>query len=237
MARILVFRGRRKERSYDLERREMVIGRGDGADIRVDNPLVSRAHATVSFEGGAWRITDLKSPNGLYVNGEQVDRRDLQVGDRIELGQHVLIFAGAGQTTWDVDTVADKRLTDQAGDEPTTILPPQEVQSIQRRVEKRLRAHLVVAVDGQRREIDLVEPRYVVGFSDDCDVRLPGRALFGKKVAEIVRKGRRWAVVSLSSLALVRVRGEKVSSCELVDGDVITVKDVEITFRSAIGKR
>lgn len=236
MARILVFRGRRKERSYELERREMVIGRGDGADIRVDNPLVSRTHATVSFERGAWRVTDLKSPNGLYVNGEQVQGKALQVGDRIELGQHVLIFAGAAETAWDVDTVGDKRLTDQAGDEPTTILPPEEIQSIQRRVEKRLKAHLVVVGGGARQEIDLTEPRYVVGFSDDCDVRLPGRALFGKKVLEIVRKGRRWAVVALTSLAPVRVRGDRVSSCELFDGDVIHVKDVEITFRSAIVK-
>ncbi len=234
MARIIVFRGRRKERSYELDRRELVIGRGEGADIRVDNPLVSRAHAVVSFERGAWRVADLKSPNGLYVNGEQVKVHDLQVGDRIELGQHVLIFAGAAETAWDLDTVGDKRITDQAGDEPTTILPPEEIQSIQRRVEKRLKAHLVVVAGGQRREIDLTEDRYVVGFSDDCEVRLPGRALFGKQVAEIVRKGRRWAVVALTSLAPVRVRGEKISSCELLDGDVISVKGAEITFRSAI---
>jgi hypothetical protein len=236
MARVLVFRGRRKERSYDLERREMLIGRGEGADIRVDNPLVSRNHATISFEEGAWRVTDLRSPNGLYVNGERVERKALQVGDRIELGQHILIFVGAGQTTWDVDTVGDRRLSDMGGDEPTTILPPREIQSIQRRVEKRLKAHLVVVHDGQRTEIDLSSPRYVIGYSEDCEVRLPGRALFGKKVAEVVRKGDHWAVVALSSMAPVRVRGEKVSSCELIDGDVIAIKDVEITFRSAIAK-
>ena len=165
-----------------------------------------------------------------------MQRNDLQVGDRIELGQHVLVFVGAGDTGWDVDTVGDKRLSDMGGDEPTTILPPKEIRSIQRRVEKRLKAHLVVSHAGRTSEVDLIEPRYLVGYGDDCDVRLPGRALFGKKVAEVVRRGRSWAVVALSSMAPVRVHGEKVSSCELNDGDVIAIKEVEITFRSAIVK-
>ena len=231
MAKVIVFRGRRKEASYELARREMVIGRGEGADIRVDNPVVSRTHATLAFERGAWRVKDLKSPNGLHVNGQRVTDHELQVGDRIELGQHIVVFAGA-ETCWDVDTVGDQRLSDLGGDEPTAILPPSEIQSIHRRVKSRMKAHMVLVHGTQRREIPLARDRYVVGFSEDCDIRLPGRALFGKKVAELARRGNEWSILSLSSLAPVRVGGQKQSTRVLKDGDVIGIKDAELTFHT-----
>jgi hypothetical protein len=233
MARVVVFRGRRKEGSYELDRREMVIGRGEGADIRVDNALVSRTHATISFEEGAWRVKDLHSPNGLYVNGERVEGRALQVGDRIELGQHVLVFAGADRADWEQDTVGDKRITDLGGDEPTTILPPKEISSIRRRVSKRMKAHLLIGGGRDRTEVHLETSPIVLGFTDECDVRLPGRALFGKKAAELIRKRGSWSVVALASGA-VRLDGDKVSAHALSDGDVLSIKGVEVTFRSDV---
>ncbi|MCP4871195.1 MAG: FHA domain-containing protein [Proteobacteria bacterium] len=234
MAKVLVFRGRRKEATHDLNKREVILGRGDDADIRVDNPLVSRRHATLSFRDSEWRIADLDSPNGVYVNGEQVTDRVLQVGDRIELGQHVVVFAGAGESAWDgVDTVADRK-PDFTADEATAVLPKKDIESIHRKVGERLKAHLVVEGDGKRTEVPLVARPLVLGFADDCDVRLPGKALFGKKAAEVVPQGKGWAVIALTSLVPVKVAGQKVSSHPLTDGDVIEIKDARITIHTAI---
>ena len=234
MAKVLVFRGRRKEATHDLTKREVTIGRGDDADIRVDNPLVSRRHATLSFRDSEWRIADLNSPNGVYVNGEQVTDHVLQVGDRIELGQDVVVFAGAGDSVWDgVDTFADRK-PDFTADEATAVLPRKDIESIHRKVGQRLRAHLVVEGDGARGEVPLADKSLVLGFDDECDVRLPGKALFGKKVAELVRQGQGWAVIALTSLVPVKVGGVKVSSQPLRDGDVIEIKDARITIHTAI---
>jgi len=236
MAKVLVFRGRRKEASYDLKKREIIVGRGDDADVRVDNPLVSRRHALLSFRESEWRVADLDSPNGVYVNGAKVSDHVLQVGDRIELGQHVVVFAGAGESKWDdVDTVADRK-ADFTADEATAVLSKKDVESIQRKVGARLRAHLVVdgGAGGGRVEVPLSSEPLVLGFGDDCDVRLPGKALFGKKAAEIVPQGRGWAVVALSSLVPVKVAGRKISSQSLSDGDVIEIKDVRVTIHTAI---
>jgi len=234
MAKVLVFRGRRKERSYDLTGRQLVIGRGEGADIRVDNPLVSRTHATLTFDSGVWKVEDLDAPNGLYVNGERVKDRVLRPGDKIELGQHVVVFAGADDSAWDVATVGDKRLTDMGGNEPTAILPPREVESIQRRVQRRMQCHLVIEEGSYRKEIALEGDNYIVGFDSGSDIKLPGKVLFGKKVAELVRKDEGWAVVALSSLAPLKLRGNKVSSRQLADGDILKVKNVELRFHAAI---
>lgn len=63
------------------------IGRGEAADIRLDDPSVSRRHAlVVRTETGELRALDDRSLNGLFVNGEKVEWTKLEDGDELEIG-------------------------------------------------------------------------------------------------------------------------------------------------------
>ena len=63
------------------------IGRSYNADIRIDDPTVSRRHALiVKTEGGELRVLDDRSLNGLFVNGDQVEWSHLRDGDELEIG-------------------------------------------------------------------------------------------------------------------------------------------------------
>jgi hypothetical protein len=63
------------------------IGRGTMADIRLDDPSVSRRHAlVVRTETGDLRALDDRSLNGLFVNGERVEWASLSDGDELEIG-------------------------------------------------------------------------------------------------------------------------------------------------------
>ena len=66
-----------------LSREQMVIGRSQEAAIRLDSSRVSSKHALLSLEGQWWRICDLKSRNGLRVNGVATTDQLLWPGDRI----------------------------------------------------------------------------------------------------------------------------------------------------------
>lgn len=69
------------------------IGRSLSADIRFDDPTVSRRHALVYREGsGGTRILDDRSLNGLFRNGERVELQELEDGDRIAVGRFTLYF-------------------------------------------------------------------------------------------------------------------------------------------------
>jgi FHA domain len=68
------------------------IGRSIVADIHLSGPTVSRRHALVHREGSLVRAVDDHSLNGLFVNGEQVDWRELEDGDRLEVGGFALHF-------------------------------------------------------------------------------------------------------------------------------------------------
>ena len=82
-----------------LEGRERVkIGRSETNDIVLAQPGVSRDHAVLQRADGSYRIVDLRSTNGTFVNGERVHTRLLQDGDEIWIGSTVLTFDRSGIT-------------------------------------------------------------------------------------------------------------------------------------------
>lgn len=64
-----------------------VFGRSDGADIRVDDPFASSAHARIFDRGGFMYLEDMGSTNGTYLNGRQVKSAErLKTADTIRIG-------------------------------------------------------------------------------------------------------------------------------------------------------
>jgi hypothetical protein len=67
------------------------IGRSATADIRLDDPTVSRRHALVVSEAGdPLRVLDDRSLNGVFLNGEMVDWGTLADGDELAIGRYRL---------------------------------------------------------------------------------------------------------------------------------------------------
>jgi hypothetical protein len=68
------------------------IGRSLSADIRFDDPTVSRRHAMVHCQEDSVRILDDRSLNGVFVNGERTDMVELEDGDELTIGRFRLYF-------------------------------------------------------------------------------------------------------------------------------------------------
>ncbi|HEX7609446.1 MAG TPA: FHA domain-containing protein [Solirubrobacteraceae bacterium] len=68
------------------------VGRSLAADIRFDDPTVSRRHALIVRHADGVRLLDDRSLNGVFVNGARVDGRTLQDGDEIIVGRYRLMF-------------------------------------------------------------------------------------------------------------------------------------------------
>jgi DNA-directed RNA polymerase subunit RPC12/RpoP len=75
------------------------IGRSGSADIRLDDPTVSRRHAVVVHTPeGELRVLDDRSMNGISVNGEPVDWSPLADGDELQVGRYALfVIESAGE--------------------------------------------------------------------------------------------------------------------------------------------
>ena len=87
---------------HPLQPPGLLIGRGSEADLRINDPGISRRHAQIRVnaagQGLQIDIVDLGSTNGILVNGQRVQHAVLQEGTRIEIGStRMLIHAPAGR--------------------------------------------------------------------------------------------------------------------------------------------
>jgi pSer/pThr/pTyr-binding forkhead associated (FHA) protein len=79
-------------RVADLQKEWTRIGRSLAADIRFDDPTVSRRHALIVRQPDGVRVLDDRSLNGVFVNGERVEWRALRDGDEIVVGRYRLQY-------------------------------------------------------------------------------------------------------------------------------------------------
>jgi hypothetical protein len=94
-------KGEHEYLAFDEDGRLRVIALGDGwtrigrslaADIRFDDPTVSRRHAMLHREDGVARVLDDRSLNGVFVNGERIDMQTLSDGDELTIGRFRMYF-------------------------------------------------------------------------------------------------------------------------------------------------
>jgi FHA domain/Zinc-ribbon containing domain len=79
-------------RVVPLEKEWTRVGRSLAADVRFDDPTVSRRHALIVRQPDGVRVLDDRSLNGVFVNGERVEWRALADGDEIVVGRYRLQY-------------------------------------------------------------------------------------------------------------------------------------------------
>ena len=98
-------------RVVGLERGWTRLGRSLAADVRFDDPTVSRRHAMVHRGEDVTRVLDDRSLNGVFVNGDRVDMRTLADGDEVTIGRFRLYFL----------SLEDAAVRDRATDAPPAL--------------------------------------------------------------------------------------------------------------------
>lgn len=108
-----------KLKEFALKEKKMLLGRSDFADVVVEDPFVSKLHATILTYSDALVLLDLNSANGTTVNSVQVSSTILKSNDIISLGSHRLKIENAPPISAEMakllkspDTVRMKSLVD-----------------------------------------------------------------------------------------------------------------------------
>lgn len=81
------------DQRFRLRAERVQIGRDPGNDVVLDEPDISLEHARIVRGGGEWRVVDLRSTNGVFINGKRVQQGALQYGDHVAFGPASFIFA------------------------------------------------------------------------------------------------------------------------------------------------
>src|SRR5262245_25455047 len=82
-----------------LENLPFTLGRNESCDYQILSSRVSREHAEIVKEGGHYRVRDLKSTNGTFVNGKRIDEHRLIDGDLFVIADVEFSFRKSGNDT------------------------------------------------------------------------------------------------------------------------------------------
>ena len=131
-AELKVIRGSFKGTTVGLSAGTVVIGRSSDCELSLKGAQgVSRRHCKVQYLGNRFVIIDLESRNGTIVNGQSVERKVLEQGDRIEVGDETLEF-----TIESLNDLRDAPAPASSAHEESTALLPRARASAARRSEQ-----------------------------------------------------------------------------------------------------
>ena len=89
----LIFVQGNEQRTITLDHTPFSVGRKVDKDLVIADPRVSRDHAIIVSENGQFHVIDQGSKHGTFVNGERVERRQLERNDRLEFGARDVAYA------------------------------------------------------------------------------------------------------------------------------------------------
>jgi pSer/pThr/pTyr-binding forkhead associated (FHA) protein len=93
---VVVRRGPNAGSRFLLDRDTTTVGRHPDSDIFLDDITVSRRHAVIRRDNGAYEVSDAGSLNGTYVNHERVESAPVHHLDELQVGRFVLTLVVGG---------------------------------------------------------------------------------------------------------------------------------------------
>jgi len=199
------------------EGQSLIIGRGQDADVIVDNSAISRQHSSLELKGGTFYLTDLYSLNGTKVNGKKiVSAVPIDKRDRLEIGKFILKPAELLIDEEEVGSFStspeslDKTIFVQTKAKPKT--PAGEYTLV------------LIAGHASKEKFSLSGKDSIkVGRGDYCDLVLPG-FLVAKTQFYITRGQGGYSITPQWGLRKVYVNGKQVKQeIRLKKGDLIRV--------------
>jgi pSer/pThr/pTyr-binding forkhead associated (FHA) protein len=96
---LIVKKGPNAGSRFVLEKDVTDVGRHPKSDIFLDDVTVSRRHAEVSKTVDGFRVRDVGSLNGTYLNRERIDDAPIVSGDELQIGKFRIVFLTEGFIT------------------------------------------------------------------------------------------------------------------------------------------
>ncbi len=102
-------------RQFLLRKNKIKIGRRASCDIVLSEPSVSSVHAQIIYDRKEWKVFNLLSSNGTFVNGEKVTERAIKMGDLLAFGGSEFVFSMLVDDTPNEDNQSNNRFVLIAG--------------------------------------------------------------------------------------------------------------------------
>ncbi len=218
-----------------LVRDEITIGRKEGNTIRLTDRNVSRRHAKLrkvaqNGSGEGYLVEDLKSYNGVKVNGRRVGGEIvLKAGDQITIGDYQLAIQLEDGANLAV-TIPEATIPHGTGQEPSTEPTVAISNPPPRMVAPQPPARIVMTSQpAPGAEFALARPVTRIGRAEELDVWINHRSI-SREHAEITNDGTTLKIRDLGSANGMRINGREIKQGQLKSGDTLELGQVRFRF-------
>jgi len=192
----------------------ITIGRAASNTVHIAEERASREHCRIErAEGGAYKLTDLASRNGTYLNGQLADEQVLRAGDVIRIGDTTITFEPSG--------------AEEAAQEP-----PEAPAAPRPEAPQAIRLVFVAGNDTGRTEMICGKITAIGRRSRDSDIAITDSGCSNRH-AEIRRGPDGFVLVDAGSKNGTFLNGERVTRSPLAPGDQIRIGRTLIQVRPA----
>jgi ABC transport system ATP-binding/permease protein len=239
-----------------LIRDEITVGRQEGNTVRLTEQNISRRHARFIREGGVLYVEDVKSYNGIKVNGTLIAQKTgLKDGDQILIGDYKLALkaddasrtlgfgASRPRVASEAPTPAPAASAPPPAQSPSSMAPSDMIEGaptipVRTLADQGLLSggptvtpSRLVAISTQLAGTEFVLDRasLVIGRTAENDIILNHKSI-SRHHAKVIRDGDKYIVVDLESANGVRVNGIQQERSVLDSGDVIEMGHVRLKY-------
>ena len=210
---------------------DVVIGRDIHADLRIPDPLISRAHLVLRFDEGRWVAIDNDSLNGMFVHGRRVPAVDVEDGQNINIGSLVgplLVFEVDGNSVGGPSSSEVSSAPAPASAQPTDVGPAPRRNSGERsNLATSIRKIHLVGQVRRRGAVGLAHHRPV-----DRQRRRHHRHAGIPPHATLVPTAAGTEIHDAHSINGTFVNGAPVDQALLHEGDLVTIGNVDLVFEN-----
>lgn len=249
---MLKFKEKKIKEFYIESGKTLTIGRREDNDVFIDNLAVSGKHAKIHSVDNRFKLTDLNSKNGTFVNENLITSCYLNQGDAITIGKHSLVFAYKSDEvipdapvaviektdgddvdldkTMVMDTEKYREMLEKNVSQTGTVkekTKPEFKQSSTGTKKLKLKGFLSF-LTGNFEELQLSNKITKIGKDQSCDVVIKG-FFAGKVVATISKRPKGFYVSYVGGFTKPKVNGQKITrSLQLKEFDIIEIGSVKI---------
>lgn len=221
---------------------DVIVGRDVRADIRITDPLISRAHLILRYNHGNWTAIDNNSLNGLFLQGHRVSTVDITNGTTVTIGNpdgpaltFTLIETAVNtgpSTTGTTFTAENSFTTPIPTSTPLSHYPPAPPPATSRQSTASVTSALATSVQKiLRPSTSAYTPpgTVTIGRAADNDIVITD-VLASRHHASLIPTAGGMEIVDHRSINGTFVNGTRVSSALLTTGDTITIGNVDLVF-------
>lgn len=104
----LTIREKGRDRIYEICEDIVAVGAGSDCNVILKDPSSSKLHCQIRKTKDGYRLVDLETKTGTQVNGEFVNQAALKSGDKIQVGEAVIVFEEKARIPLDVPSIGER---------------------------------------------------------------------------------------------------------------------------------